>query len=214
MRLQNIVGNRYGMLVVVNREVSGKGGNTRWLCKCDCGNTTIVYSSSLKRGYTKSCGCNTYNNRGNELKKENRLLYGVWKAMRWRCYGKPKNYMDYGGRGIKLCKEWHDSFDAFCKWSLENGYKEGLTIDRIDNNGIYSPDNCRWTDRKTQARNRRSSIIIKYNGEEKTLPDWCDALNLPYERIIARYKTMRTKSIEIDTEKLFYNGNLKKRSLK
>lgn len=120
MRLQNIVGNRYGMLVVVNREVSGKGGNTRWLCKCDCGNTTIVYSSSLKRGYTKSCGCNMYNNRGNKLKKENRLLYGVWKAMRWRCYGKPKNYMDYGGRGIRLCKEWHDSFDAFCKWSLES----------------------------------------------------------------------------------------------
>lgn len=129
--------------------------------------------------------------------------------MRWRCYGETSNsYKNYGNRGIELCKEWYESFNAFFEWSVNNGYKYGLTIDRMDNDGIYSPDNCRWTTAKNQARNRRSSIIIEYHGEKKSLPEWCDELQLPYGRIHGRYERMQKRGISIDIDVLFYNGCL------
>lgn len=208
MKLEDLSGNRYGMLVVTER-AEDKGGRTRWLCKCDCGKTTIAYAINLKRGFTKSCGCNIYKNRGNQNRKKYPQLYNIWKAMRWRCYGESSiSYKNYGERGIKLCKEWYDSFDAFCEWSIKNGYKPGLTIDRINNNGIYAPDNCRWTTVKEQARNRRSSIMIEYRGEKKALPEWCDELNLPYDRIHGRWERMRKRGVPIDVEMLFFAGCL------
>lgn len=152
-------GRRYGRLVVVEYVYKGK-----WLCKCDCGNETVVPSVNLANGHTKSCGClnrdvsiaiNTkHGGKGTRL-------YAVWKSMKSRCYNKNERaYSLYGGRGILVCDEWLDDFATFRNWAMENGYDPNAprgkcTIDRINVNGNYEPSNCRFVDMKTQARNRR-----------------------------------------------------------
>lgn len=119
---------------------------------------------------------------------ENRALYDIWAGIKKRCMNEScSRYKDYGGRGITLCKEWED-FDVFVEWSLSNGYVRGLTIDRIDNDGNYTPDNCRWISRREQNRNKRTNVMIEYKGEKKALVDWCEELNLPYFAIQKRIK--------------------------
>jgi hypothetical protein len=207
--LIDITGNRYGMLTVIGKEETLKNGMTRWKCLCDCGKTTVSYGVNLKRGLTKSCGCNTYKNRETTNRKKNLRLYAIWKAIKWRCYREKSNsYQLYGGRGIKMCDEWKDSYEAFYQWSMSHGYADDLTIDRINTNGNYEPDNCRWITKKEQSRNTRRNIVIKYHGEEKTLPEWCDVLGLPYARVCGRYKRMRSRGREIDVNELFYDGRL------
>lgn len=106
-------------------------------------------------------------------------LYEVWCSMNRRCSSeKDKNYQRYGGRGISVCQEWRNDYAKFRDWSLKNGYKEGLTIDRIDNDGNYCPRNCRWTNRKVQANNQGNTIRIEYMGETRTLHGWADCLNI------------------------------------
>lgn len=103
--------------------------------------------------------------------------------MKDRCYNpKDKRYKNYGGRGIKICDEWLHSFESFYEWSLKNGYQDGLTIDRIDVNGNYEPNNCRWATWDVQCNNRTNNVYIEYNGEIKTLKQWCDILNIDYKK--------------------------------
>lgn len=104
-------------------------------------------------------------------------LHNIWRDIKKRC----RHHPDYAGRGIKLCSEWGE-YVAFRGWAMVSGYVDGLTIDRIDNDGDYCPSNCRWTDKKQQARNRRSSRLLAYNGEIKSLAQWCDDLGLDYQR--------------------------------
>lgn len=119
--------------------------------------------------------------------KTNIKLYDVWQHIKQRCYNNNNQaYPNYGGRGIEVCKEWLDDFMTFYDWSINNGYKEGLTIDRIDVNGNYEPSNCRWVDRKIQARNRRNNRNITINGETHCLKDWCKILNLNYNTVSSR----------------------------
>ena len=152
-------GKRFGRLVVIEYQ-----GNSQWLCKCDCGNTVIVYSSALNRGATQSCGC-LHRERASKANithgKSKTRLYNVWSGMKERCLNpRSSNYRDYGGRGVTICKEWQKSFEAFEKWAIANGFDPALpfhqcSLDRIDNNKGYYPDNCRWVTYSDQSFNRR-----------------------------------------------------------
>ena len=139
-----------------------------WKCKCDCGNEVLVRHGNLQKGFTKSCGCYHKEKFGDINRKHDMAyktdLYNVWKSMKDRCYReKCKSYKNYGGRGIKICDEWRDDFKAFYDWSIKNGYKSEktsggvniLSIDRINNDGDYEPNNCRWTTIDVQAKNKR-----------------------------------------------------------
>ena len=113
-------------------------------------------------------------------------LYRIWVAMRNRCNNpKTPRYSDYGGRGITICAEW-DSYEVFQKWALSHGYREDLTIDRINNDGNYSPDNCRWVTKAVQNRNSRSCTMIEYKGEKHCIKEWCEILCLPYGSVQSR----------------------------
>lgn len=117
-------------------------------------------------------------------KKDYKRLYNIYYGMKQRCMN-PRNsrYKDYGGRGITICSEWLESVDNFIEWSIENNYEDNLTIDRINVNGNYEPDNCRWITLRDQTRNTRQNVIVEYKGEKKTLVEWCEELNLSYDPI-------------------------------
>lgn len=158
----HLEGERYGKLVVMEEAESiySKTGKMirRWKCKCDCGNITIVRHGDLRNGSTVSCGC--YNYEKESAAKTHGYsrtkLGNVFEGMKQRCNNpKNKNYEKYGGRGIKICTEWLNDPKKFFDWAIKNGYKEGLSIDRIDVNGNYEPDNCRWADNETQCLNQR-----------------------------------------------------------
>lgn len=175
MRGRNIVGEKFGMLTVLEeieaipRKDKPGWKRRRFRCVCDCGNITEVNRDCLVGGNTKSCGCMAKKNIRKAIEKEtihgktNTRLYRIWSHMKDRCYRPGNNrYQYYGGRGIDVCEEWKNNFTTFYDWAMANGYKENLSIDRIDNDKGYSPENCRWADAITQSRNRRN---IKQGGE-------------------------------------------------
>lgn len=194
MKLNDLTGKRFGRLFVLNREETKKspGGNKRtmWKCKCDCGKETIVWSYSLTSGKTTSCGCYQLERRIEESVKANTThngskerLYGIWHGILIRCNSKnSKPYPLYGGRGIRVCKEWMD-YAKFREWAMKSGYdplapKGVCTIDRIDVNGDYCPENCRWADAKTQCNNERVNRRIEYGGRTQTLTQWAEEVGI------------------------------------
>lgn len=131
-------------------------------------------------------------------------LYNVWYTMNSRCYRKNCiAYKNYGARGITICREWKSNFDNFYNWAINNGYSENLSIDRIDNNKGYSPENCRWVDRKVQANNQRSNCLITYNGKTQTMKQWADELGINYSRLRSRLNTYN-----LSVDKAFKKVNL------
>ena len=183
MRVQDLTGKRFGRLTVISR-AENKGKHLMWNCICDCGNTKTARGETLKSGETKSCGCLLSESTRNRMKThgfgfENRL-YRIWSNMKGRCYSKTSSvYNIYGARGITVCDEWKNDFLAFRKWALANGYDENAkrmdcTLDRINVDGNYCPENCRWVDIKTQANNRRTNVFITYNEETHTISEWAE----------------------------------------
>ena len=179
-----MIGEKYGRLTVV-QSAERKNREDTWLCKCDCGNTTIATKSDLVRGHKKSCGCYKLE-RISQAKKthgeSDATLYHKWEGIKQRTLNEScKDYPNYGGRGITVCKEWAESFETFRDWALANGYRDNLTIDRKDTDGNYCPENCRWATPREQANNRRSNRTIEHNGESRTLKQWADIAGMSLE---------------------------------
>lgn len=175
--MKDLSGMRFGRYIVLEFS-HRKGKNYYWKCKCDCGNERVVNSGGLNNGQSRSCGC--YNR---EIITKHGLdgnkLYHVLLGMKNRCYSdKSNSYKDYGGRGIKVCEEWLNNPQVFVDWALENGYKEGLSIERIDVNGNYEPSNCKWANKKEQANNTRTNIYYIYEGRTLTLSQWAEELGM------------------------------------
>lgn len=199
----DLTGRRFGKLTVIkfHHLTTGKSpGHPYWLCKCDCGNNTVVSGGHLKSGKIVSCGCYHAEIQTTHGKSRHRL-YGIYRNMICRCYNKNnKNYDSYGGRGIKVCDEWHGSdyvlsINNFITWAYANGYydqpkdtpkNELLSIDRIDNDGPYAPWNCRWVNKFVQANNTRTNRFI-YDGEENiTLANFERKYDLPSGKVLSR----------------------------
>ena len=170
-------GDRFDLLTVI-KEVEKSGKERRFLCKCDCGEERIIFLNNLHSNASHSCGCYGRNKRRKHYLRGTRL-YTIWKNIKTRCYNKnSKAYNGYGGRGIKVCDIWQHSPQAFYDWSLKNGYKQGLQIDRKDNNGDYSPENCRWTTPVVQSNNRRDNVRVLFKGKLMTVAEVCRSIDM------------------------------------
>lgn len=194
--IRDIVGQRFGRLTVIEPMSKGEDGRARWLCKCDCGNYKAVSNSNLGRGIV-SCGCKKAEClKSNEFRpihgQSRTRLYGVWGSMVDRCNNPHAHeYENYGGRGIKVCDEWRNDYEQFEAWAMANGYDESAkrgkcTLDRIDLNGNYEPSNCRFIAIKEQNRNRRSNVLITYNGETHCMSEWAEIAGLKYGTFLKR----------------------------
>lgn len=158
--LIDLTGLRYGRLTVIARAAGNKRGHALWMCKCDCGNECVVQSQNLRRGITKSCGCYASDMRAiaNTIHGGyGTRLYRIWKGVLSRCRNESStDYKWYGAKGVTVCEEWSE-YVNFRDWAISNGYKDDLTIDRIDPFGNYEPSNCRWATIKEQNFNKRNS---------------------------------------------------------
>lgn len=199
------IGSRYGRLIVMN--LSGKKGNhgeKYYDCQCDCGSLATVSKRHLITGHTKSCGCYHRDiaiengKKGVHYQSKSRL-HRTWTGMQTRCFNpKHDQYHHYGGRGITVCPEWMGTqgFLSFYNWAISNGYSDNLTIDRINNDGDYAPDNCRWANRQTQNNNTRQNRFIEINGEIHTMAEWARLKGIPYKRLSDRvYRGIRGEDL-------------------
>jgi len=201
--VKDLTGKKFGKLTVIKLDHKEQvylsngyknGYRYFYLCRCECGNEKIIQDSSLISGKTKSCGCLLKENKAiGELNKTHNQtktrLYKIWQKMKERCYNKNNNrYYCYGQRGIKVCNEWLNDFVLFYNWAINNGYKDNLTIDRIDVNGNYEPDNCRWLTNKEQSQNRRSNFNITLGNKTQCLTKWAEDYNISEGTVRDRIK--------------------------
>lgn len=209
----DLTGQRFGRLTVIERRGSSKDGQKLYFCECDCGGTKLVRSSDLRRGITRSCGCLQRECSSNKFKRLNTRhggcgtrLYGIWFDMRQRCsWEKSISWANYGGRGIRVCDEWEADFVPFRDWALANGYRDDLTLDRIDVDGNYCPDNCRWANLDEQNNNKRSCIYVTIGGVTKSVTQWCRETGVPrhtaYSRIRKGWEPERAVTEPKDQER-------------
>lgn len=187
-----IAGKKFNKLTVLKKTDEKASKSYLWLCKCDCGNFTKTKKWNITSGNTKSCGClkmdvvKMMNRQNTSHGMSGTKIYRVWESMKRRCDSKKaERYANYGGRGITYCEEWED-FKGFYEWVEESGYKEGLTIDRIDVNGNYEPSNCRWVTLEQQSFNKTNSRKFNYKGEELTIAELAKASGKSYHLVYQR----------------------------
>jgi hypothetical protein len=189
---KDITGVRFGRLVALEPSHKNKKGEWFWLCKCDCGEEVIARTSHLNSGSIKSCGCLQRELARARILKDglsHTRLSSIHYNMMRRCYDESNNqYHNYGGRGITVCEEWK-IVSVFREWAEVNGYGEHLTIERIDNNGNYCPENCTWISKEAQANNKQNSLWITYKGETKILKHWADITGINYNTLKDRFNT-------------------------
>lgn len=199
----DLTNQKFNRLLVIRYVGNNKRHSSLWKCKCDCGNEIVVTSENLRTGHTTSCGC-----RGEEHKhnhgatkkthgKSKTPIYTMWLNIKSRCNNPSNNhYKYYGGRGIKMCADWENSFETFYEWAIKNGFDESnpdtrsQSIDRIDVNGNYEPGNCRFVDSYIQANNTRKNVFYDIGGIKMTMPEWCRHFNANYERTRDRVASM------------------------
>ena len=198
----DLTGQTFGRLTVAQR-VFSSNKNTRWLCMCNCGVEITVSRVHLINGHTTSCGC-YQKEAAAELAKRTKTthglsktnLYRVWDSMRYRCLNPNcQAYKDYGLRGITVCNEWL-KFEVFYDWAINNGYKKGLSIDRIEVNGNYEPGNCKWSTMKEQGNNRRTTRMIEINGTTKSMKQWAEQYGINYCTVQGRINELGMMPIE------------------
>jgi hypothetical protein len=182
----DLTGAKFNYLTIIKR-VDNLNGNIMWLCRCDCGTEKIIRGSHITNHKTLSCGC--YKDKNTSIRntthgKSNTRIYKSWAHMVARCNNPNDNaYKHYGGRGITVCDEW-TTFEGFYK-DMGSSYRDGLTIDRINNNGNYEPSNCKWSTYEEQGNNKRNNHIIEYNGISKSIAQWEKELGYPKDLISA-----------------------------
>lgn len=180
----NITGNRYERMLVINY-----AGDRKWLCRCDCGAEKLAASSDLKRGFIKSCGCLSKENTSRIFsthKKSKTPEYQIWFGMKKRCVNpKSKSYKDYGGRGITVCDKWL-KFEGFYE-DMGERPSQKHSIERIDVNGNYELNNCKWATAIEQGNNRRKTIYVIFNGQRMTLANACRERNISYHTVYDRF---------------------------
>lgn len=185
------VGKKYGMLTCVGKDV--QRDNRYYIFKCDCGATKSIIAYNVERGATVSCGhyLKKMSSDGMIHRKHGcrgERLYTIWKSMRERCTNPKQNrYKCYGEKGVTICDEWND-YLAFRNWALSNGYRDDLSIDRIDVSGNYEPSNCRWSTIKEQANNKTNNRILTLDNESHTLAEWSDISGISTSCLWARLK--------------------------
>lgn len=198
-RMEDLTGRRFGRLTVMSYDHSDSRDESMWLCRCDCGNETIVTRNNLLRGTTRSCGC-YHRDRSIECNTTHGLrhtkLYNVWDSMIRRCKNENnQRYRCYGGRGISVCDEW-GNFENFYDWATHHGYEDGLTLDRKNNDGDYCPENCRWIDNLTQQNNKSNNHYITYNDITHSRAEWSRILGVKYETLRARVSRGNMRDFE------------------
>lgn len=196
---KDLTGKKIGRLTVLRlSDITQESKKTKWICQCECGKIIEVFSGNLtsKTRPTQSCGCLSREKSSKRMKeknpgykhgKNNTRLHVIWDAMKKRCYLKSHiHYSNYGGRGITVCEEWRNDFLNFYNWAIANGYKEDLTIDRIDSDKNYSPDNCRWITHKEQQNNKRTNHFVEYKGRKYTISQLAEEKNIKYDILLYR----------------------------
>lgn len=185
---RGFVGQRFGNLVV--KDIRKGEKHYEWFCECDCGKSKWSRAEYVYCGKSKSCGCGKALG-GKKNKKIDTRLHRLWKGMLERCTD-PKNpevMRRYAGRGIRVCDEWQD-YENFRDWSFSHGYNDALSIERIDNDAGYSPDNCKWIERPKQARNRCTTMWVEYQGRTMSFAEACEIAGVPYKRAFSRVKLL------------------------
>lgn len=182
--LDSFIGSKQGQIKVLSHLKKGKNNANYFRCQCDCGRISEISTKHFFNDNQLTCGRFHKKYENSEIGEK---LYNTWNRMIHRCYDtKNHKYYSYGARGIKVCDEWKNDYDTFYKWAIQSGYQIGLWIERIDNNGNYCPQNCKWATRTEQMRNTRRTKHICYKGKIHSLAEWCEILDLYYPTVNGR----------------------------